>query len=198
MPAPVPRRAQRRQRPAVLAARPRANLLARWKTRPDPGFLAVAGLDWPLSAAQARTGSHLDPILRRRRGWLNYGAMLRFGVVVLGVRDAQRAADFWTAALGYEVREGYGGWARVLAPPDGSGNVIALQRSQEPPPQYPHLHLDLHVDSPDEQEREAGRLVALGGRRADWDRYPDDPDFVVLEDTEGNRFCIVDLSHDHS
>jgi catechol 2,3-dioxygenase-like lactoylglutathione lyase family enzyme len=124
--------------------------------------------------------------------------MLRFGVVALGVTDVQRAAEFWTAALGYEVREGYGGWAKVLAPPGGSGNMIALQRSQAPPPRYPHTHLDLHVDSVAEQEREADRLVSLGARRADWDRYPDDPDFVVLEDTEGNRFCIVNLSHDHT
>jgi hypothetical protein len=26
----------------------------------------------------------------------------------------------------------------------------------------------------------------------DWDSYPEDPDFIVLEDPEGNRFCIVD------
>ncbi|HEX4660999.1 MAG TPA: hypothetical protein VH307_26715 [Streptosporangiaceae bacterium] len=29
------------------------------------------------------------------------------------------------------------------------------------------------------------------------DSYPDDPDFVVLADPDGNRFCIVDLSHEH-
>lgn len=29
----------------------------------------------------------------------------------------------------------------------------------------------------------------------DWDRFPRDPDFIVLADTEGNRFCIVDLGH---
>lgn len=29
----------------------------------------------------------------------------------------------------------------------------------------------------------------------DWDSYPADPDFIVLADTEGNRFCIVDLAH---
>jgi len=28
--------------------------------------------------------------------------------------------------------------------------------------------------------------------------YPSDPDFVVLADPEGNRFCVVDLSHEHS
>jgi hypothetical protein len=48
-----------------------------------------------------------------------------------------------------------------------------------------------------EQEAEAARLVALGARQVDWDSYPEDPDFIVLEDPEGNRFCIVDLSHEH-
>jgi hypothetical protein len=32
----------------------------------------------------------------------------------------------------------------------------------------------------------------------DWDSYPEDPDFIVLEDPEGNRFCIVDLSYEHT
>jgi hypothetical protein len=40
--------------------------------------------------------------------------------------------------------------------------------------------------------------VSLGARRAGWDSYPEDPDFIVLEDPEGNRFCIVDLSHEHA
>jgi catechol-2,3-dioxygenase len=38
------------------------------------------------------------------------GAVLTLGVVVLGVTGVQRAAAFWTAALGYEVRrDGFGG-----------------------------------------------------------------------------------------
>jgi catechol 2,3-dioxygenase-like lactoylglutathione lyase family enzyme len=124
--------------------------------------------------------------------------MLSFGVVVLGVTDVPRAAEFWSAALGYKLREdGFGGWATVLVPPGGSGTAIALQRSQTPPEDYPRLHLDLHVADVAEQESEAARLISLGAERADWDRYPDDPDFVVLADPDGNRFCIVDLSHDH-
>jgi catechol 2,3-dioxygenase-like lactoylglutathione lyase family enzyme len=124
--------------------------------------------------------------------------MLSFGVVVLGVSDVPRAAEFWSAALGYELREdGFGGWATVLVPPGGSGTAIALQRSQTPPEDYPRLHLDLHVADAAEQESEAARLVALGAERVDWDRYPEHPDFVVLADPDGNRFCIVDLSHDH-
>jgi len=125
--------------------------------------------------------------------------MLTFGVVVLGVTDRARAEEFWCSALGYQVREdGFGGWARVLTPPGGPGTMIAFQTSQTPPDDYPRHHLDLHVASAAEQEAEADRLVSLGARRIDWDRFPDDPDFIVLADTEGNRFCIVNLGHQHA
>ena len=124
--------------------------------------------------------------------------MLKFGVVALGVTDVQRAAEFWSAALGYRVREdGFGGWAKVLVPPDEAGTAIALQLSQTLPQAHPRLHFDLHVVDVSEQEAEAARLVSLGARRVDWDSYPEDPDFIVLEDPDGNRFCIVDLSHEY-
>jgi catechol 2,3-dioxygenase-like lactoylglutathione lyase family enzyme len=125
--------------------------------------------------------------------------MLTFGVVVLGVTDRWRAEEFWCSALGYEARDdGFGGWARVLAPPSGTGTMIALQTSETAPEDYPRLHFDLHVADAAEQEAEAARLVSLGASRVDWDSYPDDPDFVVLADPDGNRFCIVDLGHSHA
>ena len=125
--------------------------------------------------------------------------MLHVGVVALGVVDVERAARFWCAALGYQRRtDVFGGWSNVLEPTSGTGVRLALQTSETPPEARPRIHLDLHVSSLAEQASEAERLVALGAERIDWDLYPDDPDFVVLADTEGNRFCIVDLSHDHS
>jgi catechol 2,3-dioxygenase-like lactoylglutathione lyase family enzyme len=124
--------------------------------------------------------------------------VLNIGVVALGVTDVRRAAEFWCGALGYELRtDGFGGWATVLTPRVGSGTKIALQRSQSPPQHHPRLHLDLHVGDAAEQAAEVARLVSLGAERVDWDSYPDDPDFVVLADPDGNRFCIVDLSHEY-
>jgi catechol 2,3-dioxygenase-like lactoylglutathione lyase family enzyme len=119
------------------------------------------------------------------------------GVVVLGVRDVQRAAAFWSAALGYEVRrDGFGGWATVLQPPGGGrGTRLAMQTSETPPQDHPRLHLDLHVADAAEQAAEAERLIGLGADRVEWDGYGEDSDFVVLADPDGNRFCIVDLSH---
>jgi catechol 2,3-dioxygenase-like lactoylglutathione lyase family enzyme len=124
--------------------------------------------------------------------------MVTLGVVVLGVEDVERAAAFWRDALGYRVRrDGFGGWATLLEPPDGAGTRLALQRSRTPLQDHPRLHLDLHVTSPAEQAAEAERLVTLGAVRVDWPDYPEDPDFVVLADPDGNRFCIVDRSHPH-
>jgi catechol 2,3-dioxygenase-like lactoylglutathione lyase family enzyme len=124
--------------------------------------------------------------------------VLQIGLIALGVSDVGRAAAFWCEALGYELREdGFGGWATVLVPPGGAGAKIALQRSETAPQEYPRLHLDLHVADAAEQVAESARLVSLGAGRVDWDSYPDDPAFVVLADPDGNRFCIVNLSHEH-
>jgi catechol 2,3-dioxygenase-like lactoylglutathione lyase family enzyme len=123
--------------------------------------------------------------------------MLSIGVIALGVDDVERAAAFWSEALAYDRRtDGFGGWPAVLEPRgDDAGPKIALQLSATPVQHHPRLHLDLHVSSAAEQSAEIARLLSLGAQHVAWDSYPDDPDFVVLADTEGNRFCIVDLSH---
>jgi hypothetical protein len=98
--------------------------------------------------------------------------------------------------LSYRLRaDGFGGWSTVLEPPDGVGAALALQRSDTPPQDHPRLHLDLHVADATQLATEVDRLLALGAERVDWDSYPVDPDFVVLADPDGNRFCIVDLGH---
>mgnify|MGYP001796394828 CR=1 FL=1 len=98
------------------------------------------------------------------------GRMLTLGIIALGVADVERAAAFWSAAIGYQRRnDGYGGWANVLIPPDGRGTPIALQASKTPPDHHPRLHLDLHVADAAEHTAEAERLLALGATRSEWD-----------------------------
>jgi hypothetical protein len=63
--------------------------------------------------------------------------------------------------------------------------------SETPVQDHPRIHLDLYAE---DQAAEVERLVSLGARRVDWDLYPDDPDFIVLEDPDGNRFCVIDRS----
>jgi catechol 2,3-dioxygenase-like lactoylglutathione lyase family enzyme len=122
--------------------------------------------------------------------------MLRFGTVVLGVDDMRRALAFWRQALGYLPRDGEPGEEFVvLVPPDGgAGPGLSLQLSGSPVQELPRVHVDLYADSAEGQAAEVERLVSLGARRVDWPHYPESPDFVVLADTEGNRFCVIDTS----
>jgi hypothetical protein len=46
--------------------------------------------------------------------------------------------------------------------------------------------------SADDQRAEIELFTTLGATDADWDRYPEEPDLVVLADTEGNPFCVID------
>lgn len=119
--------------------------------------------------------------------------MLTIGNVVMGVDDFPRAMAFWTEALGYVPRKEVDDdrWV-VLVPADkGPGPHLALELSETPTQERPRVHLDLYAS---DQKAEIERLIGLGASEVDWDLYPDDADFVVLADTEGNRFCVVDWS----
>jgi predicted enzyme related to lactoylglutathione lyase len=116
---------------------------------------------------------------------------LTIGTTVLGVTDLPRAMRFWMAALDYVPREEADDTWVCLVPKDGPGARLALMTSESAIQDHPRVHLDLYAKDP---EAEVERLVSLGAERVDWDLYPEDPDFVVLADTEGNRFCVIDKS----
>jgi len=107
--------------------------------------------------------------------------MAQIGSVVLNVTDIGRAATFWRSALGYVFRES--GNPGALVPEQGEGPALLLDETDR-------THLDLHVASAEEQQAEVQRLLSLGAKIVDW-VYPDDANFVVLSDTEGNLFCVV-------
>ena len=107
--------------------------------------------------------------------------MAQIGSLVLNVTDIDRAAAFWRSALGYVPRGGDNPGALVSQ--RGEGPALLLDETDR-------THLDLHVAGEKEQRAEVGRLISLGARRVDW-AYPDGAHFVVLADTEGNLFCVV-------
>jgi hypothetical protein len=115
--------------------------------------------------------------------------MLSLGSTVIGVQDVARATAFWAAALDYEpTSPGDETWI-ILQAKDGSGKRISLALSETPVQEHPRIHLDLYAD---DQAAEIERLKSLGAADVDWDLYPAARDFVVLADTEGNRFCVID------
>ena len=124
--------------------------------------------------------------------------MLSIGTVVVGVQDFRRAVTFWTAALDYRPRSpiAEGDDFVVLVPSSGTGAHLALDTSVSPVQEMPRVHLDLYAGDAADQAAEVERLVSLGATRVDWPLYPPNPDFVVLADTEGNRFCVIDTEHE--
>jgi catechol 2,3-dioxygenase-like lactoylglutathione lyase family enzyme len=113
---------------------------------------------------------------------------MKIGAIVIRCYEFDKMLAFWQEALHYVHREpAKDGWV-VLCDPTGRGPNISLD-------QYPErrsgkrsrLHLDLYTS---DHAREVDRLVALGARRYPW-RYRPGADFVVLEDPDGNLFCVV-------
>jgi hypothetical protein len=52
------------------------------------------------------------------------------------------------------------------------------------------LHLDLYTNN---RESEVERLIKIGATRYPWQYKPGD-DFTVLEDPDGNLFCVVQIA----
>ncbi len=114
--------------------------------------------------------------------------MLRVGSIVIRVDDLERQKAFWTAALDYVPRESDGDDFALLRPRNGAGPNVSLDRLHSERHLPPRIHLDLYAQ---DQAAEVERLVGLGARRVEWSRRPPDADYVILEDPEGNRFCVV-------
>ncbi|MGB7860866.1 MAG: VOC family protein [Acidimicrobiia bacterium] len=117
--------------------------------------------------------------------------MIRVGSIVIRVDDIGRQADFWEAALGYMRRPGESDDFVLLRPRDGVGPNVSLDMAGSNAQVPPRIHLDLYSD---DQAAEVKRLIGLGATEVPWDKRPDDADYVILSDPEGNRFCVIDKS----
>lgn len=113
------------------------------------------------------------------------------GSVVIRVHDLARQRRFWTEALDYVAREPAAEDFVILRPRSGAGTSVSLDAVPSPRALPPRIHLDLYAD---DQAAEVERLRALGATDVHWDKRPADADYVIMEDPEGNRFCVVDAS----
>lgn len=116
--------------------------------------------------------------------------MLHIGSVVIRVDDLERQTAFWTAALDYVPREGDDDTFRLLRPREGrAGPNVSLDRVRSEVQIPPRIHLDLYAE---DQAAEVERLKGLGATEVHWNKRPEDADYVILADPEGNRFCVID------
>ena len=110
---------------------------------------------------------------------------LRIGSVVIDSKDPQRLARFWAEALGYEARYDAADWV-MLVHPEGKNAGLSFQYEDEPKAGSNRLHFDLYAAS---MTAEVERLKGLGATVKREYLEPDDC-FTVMQDPEGNEFCV--------
>ena len=135
--------------------------------------------------------------------------------VALDCADPAAQAQFWAEALHYVVQPpppGHDSWEDFLrslgvppeqwndrsavVDPDGHGPRIFLQRVPEPKAIKNRVHLDVQVGAglpPDQRPtrvaEEVERLLALGATQVRT-YHEMGEHWVVLQDPEGNEFCV--------
>src|SRR5262245_6847379 len=127
--------------------------------------------------------------------------MTTFWTVSGDASDPKRLATFWALAIGYVDEPGYDFEdGAALVDPEGRLPPISFLKVPEGKTAKHRLHLDVRVAGGgpgDEALREqrirdkAAELVAAGATVVQEHAYDGVLDHIVMEDPEGNEFCVA-------
>ncbi|MEV6959959.1 VOC family protein [Streptomyces sp. NPDC051207] len=110
---------------------------------------------------------------------------LEWEQVVVDAADPAALGRWWAQALGWVVVGEEPGEFEIRPEPDRLPGLLFA-----PVPEGKTVKNRLHLDfRPVDQAAEVDRLLALGARRADVGQG--DAPWVVLQDPEGNEFCVL-------
>jgi catechol-2,3-dioxygenase len=109
----------------------------------------------------------------------------RVGDIVIDCADPERLAAFWCEVLGYEIfdRDETG----VAVRGSTASPAILFIRVPEPKAVKNRMHFDI-CPTDRNQDEELARLIELGASRSG---IVGRGSWVVLEDPEGNEFCLM-------
>jgi predicted enzyme related to lactoylglutathione lyase len=108
--------------------------------------------------------------------------------LVLDCADPHKLAEFWSAAIGYTTLGGAGSYM-LLIDETGQQPKLLLQHVDEPKAGKNRMHFDIETPTVD---AEVARLEALGAFRVEDPRCEHGTTWVVMNDPEGNEFCVCD------
>ena len=112
---------------------------------------------------------------------------LRIQCVTFDSENPTVPGKFWSEALGWKITISNEEEV-VVENPDGGADLLFL-RNPDKRVVKNRVHLDIR---PDNQEAEVSRLEALGAKRIEIGQSADPrTSWVVMEDPEGNLFCIL-------
>jgi hypothetical protein len=110
---------------------------------------------------------------------------IQIGGVTIDCADPRKLAEFWTEALRTSVGGDYGEYV-FLNPTTEDGPYVGLQRVPEERAGKNRVHIDFRTE---DRAGEVERLVKLGARKVADHSVPG-LDWTILQDPEGNEFCV--------
>lgn len=110
---------------------------------------------------------------------------LRCTEICIDTVDIQALGQWWSRALDWPAEETPDGDV-VLRAPAGAGPDWLFLAVPEGKSVKNRIHFDF---TPDDQDAEVNRLIALGARRVDIGQG--EQSWVVLADPAGNEFCVL-------
>jgi hypothetical protein len=117
----------------------------------------------------------------------------RLSELVIECLDPEALSRFWCEALGYvELSRETEDDGIEVGPASGFGGAaptLIFSRTSELKPPNLRLHFDVNPVDRD-QEAELRRLLSIGARPADIGQTGEEP-WHVLQDPEGNVFCLL-------
>ncbi|MCT2584669.1 VOC family protein [Actinophytocola gossypii] len=112
---------------------------------------------------------------------------ITMGGITIDCADPRSLAEFWTKALDLEtVFDADGLYLQLRSRVRPEQPYLGLQKVPEELTGKNRVHVDFATD---DREGEVDRLVALGATRGDTHSMPG-LDWTVLQDPEGNVFCV--------
>ena len=114
------------------------------------------------------------------------GAVLR--EIVIDCNDPRLVAEFWAEVLGWEVHQKGDEFGMSESGQPFPDLVLVFGQVPEPKTVKNRVHIDVSPVGCDRDE-EVARLEALGAKRADIGQG--EQPWVVLQDPEGNEFCVL-------
>lgn len=117
----------------------------------------------------------------------------RIGNVAFDCDDVLKVAAFWSAALGRPLDKGSSEQWASIGGTDGGRQEPALYFNKVP--EHKRAKNRIHLDLVNPDPSAIDELVRLGATVVSTHRLPQDiHQWTVLQDPEGNEFCIADKS----
>jgi predicted enzyme related to lactoylglutathione lyase len=132
------------------------------------------------------------PLARFRvdTSWMRTEMSCQLFALCVDADDPVRLAAFWAGLLRWKIADGRGDVVS-LVPNDDTGFLIRFLPSRQQKTEPNQIHLDLTSTSLENQQATVARALLLGAEHIDIGQRPEQG-HVVLADTEGNEFCVIE------